>query len=119
MSAMIITTRTKIRELPERYAYQYANKYGMLVGAGPTAGEVLAKLHALDRETATVEDLSKIAAYLPGWVEIRCGSCHMSVPSAIIVGDLNSDDHEAAEITLCRRCLDEAVTVADKGRSHE
>ncbi len=103
----IITERSIIREVANRWAEQYeTGYYAKDVGKQ----KILTRLQALDKETCSADDVNKIIGN-KSWTRRHCSECRESTNWAIQVGE--PPDYESATATLCRSCFDKAVKLVN------
>ena len=96
------TLRHQVRTVADRWEKQYGHgRYGQDKLA------ILAKLRALDVETATALDVEKIIGN-GAWVgPPMCHECQRNTYDAVELGE--PPDYESATATICRGCLVRAL----------
>lgn len=93
----LITTRTLIREVAERWGKQYQNSL-----AESKFGIVRRELSALDPEIATEADVCLVIGN-SAWTQIRCDECREEVNAVVELGE--EPDYESSTAKICTRCL--------------
>lgn len=97
----LITTRSQIREVVDRWFNQYPkDKSGI--------GE---KLKKLDLEAATPKDVASIIGN-PSWVTTQiCKEC--GLPSDVVVQLGEEPGYESDTTQICPKCLENAVALVE------
>lgn len=103
----VITVRTQVREVAERWRKQYSTK----AYANDTEKQGIAKrLDNLDPETATAEDVEAIIGNR-SWAELpKCHECGKRHPVVVEIGE--PVEYESATAQLCYSCLSQAALLA-------
>ncbi len=98
----IVSHRTLIRKVAERWRAQYGNAKG---NKPPGCDEIQRRLDALNVATATVKDVSEIIGN-SSWVRLKCDECEREVEAVIVLGQ--EPDYESHTAAVCQTCIDEA-----------
>lgn len=109
---VLITTRTEIRIVAERWKQQYAPGWMQLIG-DVSSLDIYNRLAALDVESATAADVNAIVG---GWITISCDACDEVVEEAVQVGQ--EPDYESNTATLCRTCCAAAFALFPANEEH-
>lgn len=99
----LLTTRDMIRIVAERWNRTF--------GKYPDRSwqrDAGARLAALDRETATREDVKEIVEN-DGWVKLTCDQCGQDVDTVIVVGETVEWRGESCTVDLCSSCTHKAA----------
>lgn len=100
----LITERDLIRGVAKKWYKAYApNGRGVAWGRliHESSETIYRELEAIDKETATPEDVAKIIGN-DSWTRIVCGECKEDVSAVIRCGA--ETDYESATACICRRC---------------
>lgn len=103
----LITTRSQIRSVAERWKQQYPTDQTTMHFKSTDA--IHARLLALDTETATAEEVIAIIGN-GSWTRIRCDQCGQEVDAAVVCGE--EPDYESHTANLCVPCLESALALA-------
>ena len=104
----VVSTRSEIRSVADRFRKQYKGYYGkgscsFAPGGQQDHEDVERRLRALDVDTATPDDVERIIGN-SSWVEVRCDECGDACESVVLVGEDN-DDPDDRNARVCGRCL--------------
>lgn len=99
----IITTRSLIREVADRWAFQYPPS--VCRGNHPDKFETYKKLLILDKETATPQDLVDIIGN-SSWTSLQCDECSQDVEAVIELGE--EPGWESRTARICPSCMRKA-----------
>jgi hypothetical protein len=94
------TTRTQIRGVAAAWHRQYANPSDHHAAIGR-------RLDALDKETATAEDVKAIIGN-GSWTRLACDECEQEVDAVVEIGASPDDEYEGGR-DLCRECARAAL----------
>lgn len=99
-----ITIRDCIREI----ASEWDQKYGPFSrwANDHNKNRIGTELAALDRETATAEDVAAIIGN-DGWTHLKCHECGQTVEAVVEVGE--EPDYESCTARLCLPCVQSAA----------
>lgn len=110
----LITERTLIREMAERWATQYPRGKSE---PGSSSQRIYKKLLALDKEKATAKDVADIVGN-DSWTRVcDCSECGTTPQVIVQVGE--EPDYESRTAYLCPSCLQKAVKLVQKGDGDE
>ena len=111
----LLSEREQVRSLAQRWRKRYPDPGFRLLG-GRTAGEVAAKLAALDPETATAEDVRAAGV---NWVVApqRCDECREESWDCVELGE--EPDYESCTARICEGCLRKALGLIERARFAE
>ena len=101
----LITERDLIMGVAEAWSRQYTNASG-------DKAVIKKMLQALDKETATREDVKDIIGNY-SWTQITCDECGQYSTLVVQVGQ--GPDYESNTATLCAECLTKAFKLLPKG----
>lgn len=102
---VVVTTRDRIRGVAELWRHQYCN------GVPSHFAHVQDALDALDKDTATADDVAAIIGN-SSWTNLTCGVCECDVEKVVRLGDPERIDSDP--LLVCGDCLSQA-TVAFHG----
>lgn len=108
----LLSKQEQVRSLAQRWRKRYPDPGFRLLG-GRTAGEVAAKLAALDPETATAEDVRAAGV---NWVVApqRCDECREESWDCVELGE--EPDYESCTARICEGCLRKALGLIERER---
>lgn len=102
----IITTRSLIKTVAERWDKMYENKStSKLFWRLPnqvTPADILKQLQELNTDTCTKKDVDNIIGN-DTWTRLECGECGLDVAFVITVGD--KLDYNSNTAQLCTDCI--------------
>ncbi|MCK9569140.1 hypothetical protein M0R72_09375 [Candidatus Pacearchaeota archaeon] len=101
----LITIRSQIRDVADRFAAQYRGKSG-----NPAWRETIARLECLDKETATPEDVAAIIGNRSWVCPTVCSECRVESEVVVRLGD--EPDYDSNTTWICPSCLQKALTLA-------
>ena len=101
----VITKRDMIREVAKAWRACYGLRLGRVSHYGKDPSTILAKLEALDLETCTEEDVSRITGN-ELWIRLTCDECGSEVSAVIEIGE--EYDYESKKSHLCTECVEKA-----------
>lgn len=93
----VITIRSQIREVADRWARQYPG----------SKEDILVQLRALDPEEATAGDVAAIIGNKSWACPQQCNECKDYFPVVVQIGD--EPDFESSTAVVCRECLARAL----------
>lgn len=96
----LMTTRSMIQGVAQAWRFQYER-----FKCGADKMEIADKLDALDKDTATSEDVARIIGN-DSWTKLRCDECARYVEAVVQVGE--EPEIESHTACLCRECFDNA-----------
>lgn len=107
----LITKRSLIRSVADRWHAQYAPfrndsplfSKRMGLSDGLTKQQIHSALAALEKETATEDDVANIIGNR-SWANIQCHECGWDVAAVIVVGE--TEDCESHTAHLCQACAE-------------
>jgi hypothetical protein len=95
-----ITQRRLILSVADRWHKQY-----QCYGQDRSKAEIWIKLDALDKSTASVEDVAAIIGNY-SWCKLKCDECQNEVGSVVRLGE--EPDYESNTANICTECLRKA-----------
>lgn len=98
------TQRDVIRNVANRWRQQYPQGKAYWPR---DSEETYTALVALDKETATPEQIAKIIGN-ESWTRLRCDECEEDVTALLTVGE--EPDYESATASICLSCLEKAAS---------
>ena len=101
----LITERTKVRTVADRWRSQYSD-------GGPEydrEGKIQIRLDALDTETATAADVEKLIGNSSWCWPSTCDECGDTTYVAVMVGE--EPDYESRTAVLCPGCVSAAMAL--------
>lgn len=101
--AKLITKRSLIKEVYQRWSTQYADHPAM-----SDKHEITKKLSMLNLDTCSEQDVSNIIGNT-AWTHIRCNGCDKTVDAVVFVGE--EPDYDSASAMICAPCLLDAVSL--------
>jgi hypothetical protein len=101
-----VTQRDTILGIVKRWEDQYSSYLGDGVN---DKNKILAKLKALDLETATPEQIATIIGN-DSWTRLSCDECGKEVTTVIVLGE--EPDYESSTASLCHECLATAMQLS-------
>lgn len=105
----LVTIRDLIRQVPERWKAQYCyaeGKWGKTMGGDTSL--VYKGLAALDRETATPEQVAAIIGN-GSWSQLLCNECGQNVDAIVELGQ--PPDHDSSTANVCVSCMYKAIAL--------
>ena len=113
----LLSEREQVRSVVKRWRERYPDpEFGLRDGR--TAGEIAARLDAIDPETAMAEDVAAAMGNLGGWVRQRpCDECGEYSWSCVELGE--EPDDESCTATICEGCLRKALALIERARFAE
>ena len=105
----LLNERNQVRKVADRWLAQYG-LYGSY-GADNRRRSIGRKLLALDKETATAEDVAEIIGNTSWVCQQKCGECGTKSWNIVQVGE--PLDYESATAYLCVNCLRAAVKLVE------
>ncbi len=113
----LITQRDVIKTVAARWRAQYhpfepssplfSERNGITVEK--TKREIADELDALNKDTATVADVTAIIGN-DSWTDLKCDECGKYVDAIVQVGE--EPDYESYSAKLCKPCVYKALTLA-------
>lgn len=104
----LITKRSRLDEIPDRYHEQYSKFYGteyrLFDGARPEDIEVA--LRALPLPLVEADVIKFLGS---SWFDVHCDECERSVDAAVVLGE--QPNYESATATICTDCLRNALAL--------
>jgi len=98
----VITKRDMIREVAKAWRACYGLTPGRPISYGKDRAAILTQLEALDMETCTEEDVSRITGN-ELWIRLTCDECGSEVSAVIEIGE--EYDYESDKAHLCFQCV--------------
>jgi hypothetical protein len=104
----LFNERNQVRVVAAGWRRQYGSGSYGADDRGRMVGD---ELSALDKETATAEDVSEITA-TNSWVsKYACGECKETSWDIVLIGE--EEDYDSSTAYLCRPCLEKAIKLID------
>lgn len=97
------TVRQQIRGVAAAWRAQYGDRPKI-----PHLADVLPRLEALDRETASAAEVDAIIGN-PSWTGLRCDVCHEDCAAIVQLGD--EPDYDSTTLDICGECLAAASAI--------
>ena len=107
----LITIRSQILEVADRWREQYAMRYADDLDKM----KILRELEKLDKETATAKDVENIIGNTSWACKQECRECKKDYDSIVELGDLPY--YESSTTWICLKCLKKAIELFDEPKS--
>lgn len=113
---IVIDERSKVRGVAERWKSQYfhGGKWGSVICGD--AGEIYAKLAALDPETAVAADVARTIGNNTWAGPDNCDECSEPVLRTVQIGQ--KPDYESSTALVCEDCLRHALALLRHAEQH-
>jgi hypothetical protein len=114
----VITVRSQIRDVAERWKALYRRQGKWAVTMGSDMGRLYEALKALNPETATADDVAMIIGNKSWAGPLECHNCGEEFDAVVEVGQ--EPDYDSHTARLCHNCLRHALALlkADEIRGH-